>query len=100
MAYHEPSVVFNLGTDTNLTDFEGVVSHAKNNSDSIVIVPSDQTSALKQRLEATCETRILGKVEGVNYSKGRNMDLNIIQCRLLNSPKAKITTSSKIRLES
>ena len=95
MAYHEPSVVFNLGTDTNLTDFEGVVSHSKNNSDSIVIVPSDQTSALKQRLEATCETRILGKVEGVNYSKGRNMDLNIIQCRHLNSLKTRISASSQ-----
>jgi hypothetical protein len=95
MVYHEPSVVFNLGTDTNLTDFAGVVSHAKNNSDSIAIVPSDQASALKQSLEATCETRILGKLEGVNYSKGRNMDLNIIQCRHLNSLKARIPASSQ-----
>jgi hypothetical protein len=95
MDYHEPSVVFNLGTGTNLTDFAGVVYHAKNNSDSILIVPSDQTTALKRSLEATCETRILGKVEGVNYSKGRNMDLNIIQCSHLNSPKDKITTSSQ-----
>jgi hypothetical protein len=91
MNYHEPSVVFNLGTETKLTDFKGVVAHAKTNSDSISILPSNQASALRHQLKSTCEVNLLGKVPGANYSKGRNMELVIIRSKCIDTPKASMT---------
>jgi len=90
--YHEPSVVFNLGTETKLTDFEGAVAHAKTNSDSISILPSNQASALGHRLKSTCEVKLLGKVPGANYSKGRNMELVIIRSKCIDTPEANTTS--------
>jgi 4-amino-4-deoxy-L-arabinose transferase-like glycosyltransferase len=76
--FHEPSAVFNLGTQTKLTDLEGVIAHSSSLPEAIAIVPSSQASELKQKLPKIIKSRLLGHINGFNYSKGKSINLDII----------------------
>ena len=76
--YHEPSVVFNLGTDTKLTDINGVVSHISSNPETIAIVPLGQADELQRQLSQEVRLNTLGEINGFNYSKGKAINLALI----------------------
>jgi hypothetical protein len=89
--YHEPSTVFNLGTSTKLTDLTRVIHHASSQPDAIAIVPSEQTAQLMQRLLETTDSRILGHIDGLNYSKGKAIGLDVIHTTQLSQSKPQDT---------
>jgi hypothetical protein len=85
--YHEPSIVFNVGTETKLTDFNGVINHASNLAESVAIVPLDQADLLQEELTGKASSQMVGKVTGINYSKGKVVQLALIHTA--RSPKSK-----------
>jgi len=76
--YHEPSVVFNLGTNTKLTDINGVVSHVSSNPETIAIVPLEQADELQRQLSQEVRLNTFGQINGFNYSKGKAVNLALI----------------------
>lgn len=78
IGYHEPSLVFQLGKDTALLN----VRHAKNflsmNNESILIVDSfDAKKLLDYAAGKKIVIKKLGRVEGLNYSKGKWLEMEI-----------------------
>lgn len=79
--YHEPSVVFLLGTDTVLTHAAGAARHlsehcAKTNA--IAIVDFRNTEKFKATLaDLGVEAETLSEVRGINYSNGREMKMTL-----------------------
>ncbi|MCP9810291.1 glycosyltransferase family 39 protein [Cyanobium sp. HWJ4-Hawea] len=81
--YHEPSVVFNLGTETQLTNLEGLISHAVSHSEAIVIIRSNQMPVFRKKLPVEITTKRIGQFHGLNYSKGRKLALDVVRTRKL-----------------
>lgn len=86
--YHEPSVVFNLGTDTRLTDLQGVAAHVSDHPQAIAIVPSNQARQLRLQLSPDAQLKTIGRVNGFNYTKGRPVELDIIYTVQANQPSS------------
>lgn len=76
--YREPSLVFQVGTRTDLTSPSGAVEHLINHPDSYVLV---RDSKLKRFMDFVNEAGIavvpVWRVEGVNYSNGSWMQLTL-----------------------
>ena len=88
--YHEPSVVFNFGTQTILTDAQGVARHLATASPALAILPKNTfgsaaenylaSLAVHDRKAATVgldQVVQIGSVRGLNYSKGKWLELDI-----------------------
>ncbi len=76
--YHEPSLVFFMGTDTFLTSPEGAAQFLSANPDGISIVWEREEEGFFQQAETLgLKVKRLGSVEGINYSKGRKMALGL-----------------------
>ncbi len=74
--YHEPSLVFLLGTHTRLVTPEGAAQMLLNSPETISIVWTRERSRFLERAEKLgIKPRHVGGVEGFNYSKGRVMKL-------------------------
>ncbi|GGD06675.1 ArnT family glycosyltransferase [Aquisalinus flavus] len=78
--YREPSLVFNFGTETLLGDEASVLAHlAENRSCGIAAIgQGDYVSFLEAAAQAGVPLKILGQVQGYNYTKGRNITLTIL----------------------
>jgi len=88
--FREPSAVFLLGTDTLLTDLDGVAQHLDRHGEAVAILPTDALAELEALSPAAAsrERRLLGRVRGLNISKGRPLDLTVLQQRCLPTPSA------------
>ena len=84
--FREPSAVLLLGTDTLLTTLEGVAQHLDDHAMAIAILPTTALEELETRSPPMThrQRRVIGRVRGVNISKGRPLDLSVIQQRCLN----------------
>ena len=78
--YREPSLVFNFGTETLLGDEASVLAHlAENRSCGIAAIGERNYVAFLEAAEtAGVPLKILGQVQGYNYTKGRNLTLTIL----------------------
>lgn len=72
--FEEPSLVFTLGTRTQLTDAEGAAEAISRGRPAIV--EGRQVAAFKSGLLAyDTRARLVAHVDGLNYSKGKPVDL-------------------------
>lgn len=77
--YGEPSVVFNLGTNTLTTSLDRVVVHVLQNKEAIAIFPYDNLIRFSKKTFGQVKVSKLGRVRGINYSKGRKIDLVVVE---------------------
>ncbi len=69
--YHEPSLVFLAGTSTMLTDGATAAAELGKDDCAVALIADDQLEAFDGALaEGASSIEELGRVEGVNYSKG------------------------------
>ena len=71
--YAEPSLVFQLGTKTLLTDGQGAARHLAQHPHAIALVAGGDIQAAFTQEAATLGLSLdsLGQVEGLNYSRGK-----------------------------
>ena len=80
LGYNEPSIVFLLGTQTNLTDVTGAVGWLSGTKNRVVIVEDRHAEEFHNTLKQTqpmIKYRQLGVVTGHNYSKGKDLILTL-----------------------
>lgn len=76
--YHEPSLVFLMGTATELTDGAGAADWLVSHPKGVVVVEERQHTAFVERAEALgIAPRGLAFIEGFNYSRGRDVVLRL-----------------------
>lgn len=89
--YHEPSLVFLLGTHTRLLSTEGAAQFLAEEPAGLTIIWDRDLADFQQAAEARgLQLRELGAVEGFNYSKGKFMRLVLFRNRTDSSPDGKI----------
>src|SRR3990167_3915979 len=85
VGYHEPSLVFQLGRDTALLDNWHVRNFISMNREAIVIINNtDAGPLLNYAAMKSIKMEKLGEVAGVNYSKGKWLELDIYVVSNLN----------------
>jgi len=78
--FHEPSLVFLLGTNTQLTDGPGAAALLARVRGSVAVVEAAEEPAFEERLAAAGrDARQLAQVEGLNYSRGKPVTLTVWQ---------------------
>ena len=76
--YGEPSLVFLLGTKTKLTDGGGAALFlAEHRQSAAVVAAPERDSFLAQAKALGLDPKPLGDVHGLNYSRGKPVDLTI-----------------------
>lgn len=76
--YHEPSLVFLVGTETRLVTPEAAALSLTESPETLSIVwDRELPRFLDKAEELGVAPKFLGSVEGFNYSKGRKMTLNV-----------------------
>ncbi len=81
VGYHEPSLVFLLGTDTMLTNTKTAVTHIFTNSGAIAIVANKHLDEFKKAIElypnkSKGKIKLIEEIKGFNYSRGKNLTLS------------------------
>lgn len=80
--FHEPSLVFLLGTRTRLTDGPGAAAHLAANPRALSVVSDrEEERFLAAARQAGLEPVRMGLVEGLNYSRGKPVALGIWAAR-------------------
>lgn len=62
--YHEPSVVFDLGTKTQVTSLNGVAGHVLENQEAIIISPCGDLTQFSKMALGRVKARQAGRVRG------------------------------------
>jgi len=76
--YHEPSLVFLVGTNTLLTDGANAAAELEKDACAVALVADDQLEAFDGGLsEGVTGVAEIGRIEGVNYSKGTQRTLTL-----------------------
>ncbi|MGE5310639.1 MAG: ArnT family glycosyltransferase [Nitrospirota bacterium] len=76
--YHEPSLVFLLGTETRLVSGEGAALHLREHRDALALVTADKERAFLESAAAfDIRPRTVETIRGFNYSKGRWVTLTL-----------------------
>ncbi len=76
--YHEPSLVFLLGTRTVLTSPSGVAQILKENPRALALVSGREEQAFRREtVRLGLEVAVLESIEGVNYSHGKKTALKL-----------------------
>ena len=76
--YHEPSLVFHLGTDTELTDAKGAAAFLAGPENRIAAVADrKEKDFLKYAAEMNLHLHKEAAVTGFNYTKGRWVTLRL-----------------------
>ncbi len=76
--FHEPSLVFLLGTETKLTDAKGAARHLLETPNGAAVIEIKQRLAFRNALgDRAADFREVGAVSGVNYSKGDPVNLRV-----------------------
>jgi hypothetical protein len=78
--FHEPSLVFMVGTQTVLTDGNGAADFLQQGPCRFAMVDSRQEMLFAQRGEAIGLRFVLvTRVDGYNYSQGRNISMGVFR---------------------
>jgi len=78
--YHEPSLVFQLGTRTLLTSPEGAAIFLETNHRALALVDSSEEEEFKRKVDSIgLSVKPAGAFYGFNYSKGRTMLLRLYE---------------------
>jgi 4-amino-4-deoxy-L-arabinose transferase-like glycosyltransferase len=78
--FHEPSLVFLVGTPTHLTDGAGAAEFLRQGSCRFALVEARQERNFVQRAEAIGLRYTQGpRIDGINYSVGRSISIAIYQ---------------------
>ncbi len=76
--YHEPSLVFLVGTNTLLTDGATAAAELGKDACAVALIADDQLEAFDEGLaEGVSSVDEIGRIEGVNYSKGAQHTLTM-----------------------
>lgn len=76
--YHEPSLVFLVGTDTLLTDGATAAAELEKDACTVALIADDQLEAFDDGLvEGVSGVVEIGRIEGLNYSKGAARTLTL-----------------------
>jgi 4-amino-4-deoxy-L-arabinose transferase-like glycosyltransferase len=77
--YHEPSLVFLVGTDTILTDVDGVTQHLlADPACALALAPIGEEKKLDGLLAGQGRSaRRLARIDGINYSSGDKLSLGL-----------------------
>lgn len=84
VGYHEPSLVYTLGTETRLVNPAQLESRLDKPECLLVITPDPERV---KRREQQKEIRAIGQVSGLNYSNGRWIKLQLLEVKQLSNPK-------------
>ena len=77
--YSEPSLVFLLGTKTRFVDGTGAAAHLAANRRALVVVSDRELPAIVAAADqAQLETEEFGRVDGLNYSRGKPTTLVVL----------------------
>lgn len=74
--FHEPSLVFLLGTATKLTSGDGVAAHLKAAPGGLGLVADFEDQDFRAAIGAT-PVKIVAEVAGLNYSRGKKIILRL-----------------------
>ncbi len=78
--FHEPSLVFMVGTQTLLTDGSGAADFLRQGSCRFALVEQRQERVFAQRAEAIgLRYELAARIEGYNYSQGREVSVAIFR---------------------
>ncbi len=78
--YHEPSLVFMIGTSTVLTDGSGAADFLGQGSCRFALVEARQERSFAQRAEAIgLHYNVATRVEGYNFSQGRQISIAVFR---------------------
>jgi 4-amino-4-deoxy-L-arabinose transferase-like glycosyltransferase len=76
--YHEPSLVFLCGTETKLVGAREAALHLRQNSEGLAVVREKLDAAFHKALRGPIgSVKLLEKIEGINYTKGKRITLNL-----------------------
>ena len=76
--YHEPSLVFLCGTDTKLVDAVQAALHLRQNQTGLALIRDRNDDLFHKTLSASNgSVRLLERIKGFNYTKGKRMTLNL-----------------------
>ena len=76
--FHEPSLVFLVGTKTILTDAAGAAAHLKADpACGMALVPAEDDAAFKAALGAAPAPVALTAIDGLNYSSGDHLSMTL-----------------------
>ena len=79
IGYHEPSLVFLNGTDTYLASIDDGVKKLKDEPNSLVLISHSKLEDFYlAATEAGITTKLIETFNSFNYSKGRNLVLNLL----------------------
>ncbi|PWW02273.1 4-amino-4-deoxy-L-arabinose transferase-like glycosyltransferase [Hoeflea marina] len=80
VGYSEPSLVFLAGTRTVLADLEGAAAHLRAEpACGVVVLPQSERPALVTLLGPDTALEDMGRISGINYSKGQAVDLVLVR---------------------
>ena len=78
VGYHEPSLVFLLGTQTNLISLEQAPLLLRDGKADLALIPEKEESVFHHRLkELGLQVRVVETLRGFNYSKGKWLTLRL-----------------------
>jgi 4-amino-4-deoxy-L-arabinose transferase-like glycosyltransferase len=78
VGYHEPSLVFLCGTQTKLVGVGEAALHLRQNPGGLALVREKLDGAFHKALPGlNGSVQLLERIEGINYTKGKRMTLNL-----------------------
>ncbi|MDF2119609.1 glycosyltransferase family 39 protein [Roseiarcaceae bacterium H3SJ34-1] len=75
--YREPSLVFLSGTDLTMTIGKGAADFLLSGPCRVAFVDSRDEHLFREGLPADAPVKLIGRVEGVNLARGRNLDIGV-----------------------
>jgi len=75
--YREPSLVFLSGTDLTMTIGKGAADFLMGGACRVAFVDSRDEHLFREGLPADAPVKLVGRVEGVNLARGRNLDIGV-----------------------
>jgi 4-amino-4-deoxy-L-arabinose transferase-like glycosyltransferase len=79
--YQEPSLVFTLGADVNLTDGAGAAQAGAKSGGLALVEDGEQGPFLARLAELQADATVVGEVSGLNYSRGRLVHIFLYRTR-------------------
>jgi 4-amino-4-deoxy-L-arabinose transferase-like glycosyltransferase len=91
VGYHEPSLVFLLGTQTRFVDAEGAVAALEAHQSSIAIVASTSASELVRLAQTRAvDLQEIARIGGIDPVHGRPIELGVWKIRSVSEHRAEI----------
>jgi 4-amino-4-deoxy-L-arabinose transferase-like glycosyltransferase len=82
VGYHEPSLVFLLGTQTNLVSLEQAPLLLRDHEGDLALIPEKAESVFNNRIkDLGLQVRVVETLRGFNYSKGKWLTLKLYALR-------------------